>query len=553
VNFRQGMLVAGLAASSFGCGSEPKAAGLPLVHVEGDQLVDGAGAPLALEGIMFSAISRRENGFESEALPAYAEAAAMGMNYVRFYFDASDLELDSAPESYRPEALAWLDDNVARARENGLHLMLALGVPPGGTPFDCGSDAFWDSAKYQDRFVDLWRMLAARYADEPTIAGYALLDLPNPSRSIEQWQQLADRTVQAIRAVDRGHALNIARAISVSCVFDLPASDTFVRVADANVVYEFDRLQPWDYVAQLTTPAYDPKHQMLAEYGPYPDGTRFVIDHAKAKWLYSPEDTRPSSTDLNLEPDETEWTKKTFYYTVTEPQFAYAVPVLQADDTAGKAYFDDILIEELTDTEPRVIADIDVESTDGWYFWEGNAAGDEVKGTGMLSVENTAHRGRTSVAIRGTTSPANLAINTRVFLVNLGSTYRVTSWVKGENIAQGDSARVRLDFWGYSEPLHGFDRRALEELFTDFRAWGRSQGVPMAVSVFGTARPSFENGRGGVAWVSDMIDIMREQQLGWNYWGYRDQDFGIYTNPTGVPDPETMNQPLVDLFTEKLH
>jgi hypothetical protein len=73
----------------------------------------------------------------------------------------------------------------------------------------------------------------------------------------------------------------------------------------------------------------------------------------------------------------------------------------------------------------------------------------------------------------------------------------------------------------------------------------------MAVSLFGTARPSFENERGGVAWASDMIDIMREQHLGWAYWGYRDRDFGIYTNPTGLPDPETVNPSLLDLLTEK--
>jgi len=270
--------------------------------------------------------------------------------------------------------------------------------------------------------------------------------------------------------------------------------------------------------------------------------------------LYTPQDTRPSAQQLQLKPDETEWTKRTFYYTVTDPQFAYAVPVLQADDTSGKAYFDDLLIEDVSEGgEARVVKDIDIESTDGWYFWEGNSEG-QVKGTGVASNERTAHRGRGSVAIRGTTGYANLAgQDWSMFLVAVGRTYRVTSWVKGENIAASDSARVRLDFYGYSEPLHGFDRKTLEDLFTDFVAWGRAQGVPMGVSLFGTARPTFENGRGGVAWVGDMLDIMREQQLSWAYWGYRDKDFGIYTNMTGQPDPQTINQPLVDLFTEKLH
>jgi endoglucanase len=556
MNFEKSVLIVGLAAASgLGCGSEPAPARPALVHVQGDRLVDPAGAPLTLEGIMFGGLPSSEEPFANGSQQAYAEVARMGFNHVRLYFNASTLEQGSAPGSYRPEGLAWLDANVARARKQGLYLVLALGVPPGGTPLDCGNDAFWDSADSRDRFVELWRMLAARYADEPVVAGYALLDPANPNHTIGQWQELADRTTAAIRAVDRQHTLNIGRALSVNCKFDLPASETFVRVDDANVIYEFDRLQPWNYVAQLTTPAQNPERAMLPEYGPYPDETRFAIDPGKVTWLYTPQDTRPSAQQLKLKPEETEWTKKTFYYTVTEPRFAYAVPVLQADDTAGKAYFDDILIEEVSDTgEARVVKDIDIESSGDWYFWEGNSSGQEVKGTGVVSMESSAHRGQGSVALRGTTGFANLSgQDWSTFLVSLGRTYRVTSWVKGEGITAGDLARVRLDFYGYSEPLHGFDRKTLEELFTDLGAWGRAQGLPMAVSPVGTARPSFDNDRGGLAWVSDMIDILREQRLSWAYLGYRDQDFGIYTNPTGEPDPETVNQPLVDLFTEKLH
>jgi endoglucanase len=539
MNFEKSMLVAGLvAAAGLGCGSEPKTGRAAFVHVQGDRLVDPSGAPLALEGVAFA---------DSEEPAAYAEVAKMGLNFVRLYFNASMLEADGAG-SYEREALARLDDNVTQARDNGLYLVLAMNVPPGGAPHNCGNDAFWDSPEYQERFLEIWRMLAARYAHEPAIAGYAVLDPPNPNHSLQQWQDLAERVTQAIREVDRDHMLNIERALSVNCKFDESAAETFVRLDDPNVIYEFNRLQPWRYVAQLTALGDEPT-PLIPEYGPYPDETRSAD---AADWLYTPQDTRPSARQLNLKPDETEWTKKTFYYTVTEPRFLYAVPVLQADDTSGKAYFDDILIEEISDTgEARVVHDIDVESTAGWYPWEGTAD-EEIKGTGTFSTEQTAHRGQASLAISGTTGYANFGGEEwSRFLVNVGSTYRVTSWVKGENIAPGDAARVRLDFWGYLEPPQGFNRQTLEALITDFRAWGRAQGVPMAVSLFGTARPSFDGGRGGLVWVSDMIDIMREQQLGWAYWGYRDENFGIHTSSTGPPDPATVNQPLLDLLVEK--
>lgn len=542
------LLTAATTVLALGCGddeSKRKAAPPTLVHVSGEQLLTPSGAPLILEGIGLS---------ESEPVASYPEIAALGMNHVRLYIQAATFETDSAAASYDPNALARLDEHVAAARENGLYLVLALNVPPGGSGFDCGNDAFWESADDQDRLLELWRMLATRYADEPVIAGYAVLDPINPNRSLEQWRELAERATRTIRAVDPGHTLFLGRALSIGCEFDRPAIETFSRLADSNVVYEFDRAQPWDYVAQLLRPAGDPEGAMLPEFGRYPDEERFTINHAKAHWLYSSEDSRPSARALKLKPDETEWTEKSFYYTVTDPQFAYAIPVLQADRTSGKAYFDDILIEEVSEFGSRVLFDIDLESTDGWYFWQGNGDGEELKDApGVASVETSAHRGQASVAIRGTNSYANLAGQDWVtFLVKVGSTYRVTSWVKGEGIMPTDTARVRLDFYRYDEPLHGFNRQTLEELFVDFMAWGHAARVPMFVNGFGAGRPSFEEGRGGLTWVRDMMDIMRKQRLGFVYWGYNDRDFGLYSVSPSTPDVSTLNQPLVDLFREKL-
>jgi endoglucanase len=544
------LLVVLTVGSATACaGSEPVSARPGFVHVAGDSVVDTSGAPFALEGITFGSFYYGGKPGGGEERAAYAEVAEMGLNYVRFYVDAATLQGDSEPGSYDPEALAVLDENIAFAGENGLHVVLALNAPPGGSDFDCGNDAFWDSADDQDQMVELWRMLAARYADEPVIAGYSLLDPANPSRSLEQWQELADRTTRAIRAIDSKHILFVANANSIHCVYDLGPSKTFVRVDDANVVYDFGHAEPWAYVAQLTQPAGDPNGVTLPEYGPYPDETRSATG---PDWLYTPQDTRPSAKQLNLTPEETDWTQKVFYYTVTEPRFLYAIPVLQADDTSGKAYFDDILIEEVgSNGDTRVIERIDVESPDGWYFWEGNSTA-EIKGTGVVTTEDTGHESETSVAISGTTGYANLAgQDWSRFLVQVGSTYRVTSWVKGADIAPRDRARVRLDFYGYREPVTGFNRKTLEDLFTDFAAWGRAQGVPLSVTAFGTARPSFD--RGGLIWVSDMIDIMRERHLNWAYWGYRDKDYGIYTNLTGAPDPTTENRPLVELLTQKRH
>jgi endoglucanase len=122
--------------------------------------------------------------------------------------------------------------------------------------------------------------------------------------------------------------------------------------------------------------------------------------------------------------------------------------------------------------------------------------------------------------------------------------------MKGDDSAPEGATMIRLDFWGAGTSEEGFTKATLEDLFTDFVTWGNARGVPLAVSEFGVGRPAFS--RGGLQWVNDMIDIMIENDLHFTYHSYHDDEWGIYSNTEGLPDAETLNQPLVDLFTEKL-
>src|SRR3954469_21478945 len=78
MNVEISVLLVGLAAmSSLGCsGSEAEPARPTLVHVQGDRLVDAAGAPLALEGIILGEAAPTANPLDHGASAAYAEIAA---------------------------------------------------------------------------------------------------------------------------------------------------------------------------------------------------------------------------------------------------------------------------------------------------------------------------------------------------------------------------------------------------------------------------------------------------------------------------------------------
>ena len=82
--------------------------------------------------------------------------------------------------------------------------------------------------------------------------------------------------------------------------------------------------------------------------------------------------------------------------------------------------------------------------------------------------------------------------------------------------------------------------------------------VPIIVAEFGTNVRSFEDGKGGLSWVSDVIDLFNEKNIGYTFYAYHGVSFAINTiSPIdfdfdelpGV-DPEKINQPLIDLLSQ---
>ncbi|QSI77041.1 glycoside hydrolase family 5 protein [Niveibacterium microcysteis] len=219
------------------------------LHAAGTQWVDEAGGPVRLRGVAFG-----NEVYSKNPLPTthhgeadYARLRDMGMNLVRFYLYYGTLEDDTAPFRYKQSGWDWLDRNVAWARAHGIYLILNLHVPQGGFQSLGEGGALWSQPANQDRFVALWRAIAARYADEPVIAGYDLLNEPVVPRGKQQWQQLAQRTANAIREVDRRHSVIVERVNAVAGKWDNDAEMNFVTISDPNVVYTFHFYEPFAF------------------------------------------------------------------------------------------------------------------------------------------------------------------------------------------------------------------------------------------------------------------------------------------------------------------
>jgi endoglucanase len=518
--------------------SDDPAVARGILRRAGTEIVDEAGQPVRLRGVAFG-----NEVWSGRALPTrhhaeidFARVRAMGMNAVRFYMFVGTFEDARAPGVYKEAGWRWLDDNLAWARRHGVYLVLNMHVPPGGFQSMGEGRKLWEEPANQDRLVALWRAIAARYAHEPMIAGYDLLNEPGVTRSKSQWQALATRIAKAIREVDAQHILIVERVNSVAKQWTNDADMNFVLVDDPNVVYTFHFYEPFDYTHQGAAWA------KMGEGGRYPDDAK-VARSSDTKWIGVAAFGSPT-----LPPGDSPWTRSEGpHLRATDPRAVIGhVSLVGRSVGDGRALYDDLVIEELDEQDRPVgtLARLDLASLGGWYFWTKN-------GSGRAGTSSEGHDGPGALTIQGTTDDANLGSAQHEIALRPGHAYAVSGWMRGEHLPPGAVVQIRLDFLGSDAPVTGRNKAFLEHQLDRYVAWGRAHGVPLFLGEFGLHRPCFEGGRGGLAWVADMLDLLDARGLSFTYHSYHEDAFGLY-HGTGPIDPARANQGLIDLFTKRL-
>ncbi len=511
-----------------------------VAHVEGDHLVDAGGQPLVLRGMAFG-----NRVWLDDRMPRthhderdYERLAKLGMNAVRFYMNYKTFETDQAPGTWLEDGWKWLDDNVAWAKAHGVYLVLNMHVPPGGFQSNGEGKALWNDATKQARFIALWRAIAARYAKEPTIAGLDLLNEPVVEKSADQWKSLAERTIRAIREVDPNHALFVERVNAVGSDYGENADRNFIRVSDPNVVYEFHFYKPFHFTHQSA-----PWVDFAAEKQRYPDDKV-----AEVEWFLT-DFGSASFNSPKLPPGDSDWR---YYeglpFKVTDPTLVIGKPSLACVHAgAGKAYFDDIVLERL-DAQGKPVETlyrVNLDTLRGWYFWEKSPHGSR-------ALEPQGHGDKVSLSITGTTDDANLGADFLRFPAKQGETYRLSGWMKGERIPAEASCKIRLDFLRSKVPVHTRGRAFLEQELNAYLAWGKREKVPLFLGEFGAIHFAFDEDRGGDRWTADMLDLLLAHHLSFTYHDYHEDNFGLFLGEGTLPTDRQLNRSLYKVFEQKL-
>ncbi len=507
-----------------------------LLQLQGTQITDADKNPVYLQGIAFSNFI-----WSNTPLPEvhhaeidYQRTKDMGMNVIRFYMNYRYFEDDSNLYTYKQSGWDWLDENIAWAKKHDIYLILNMHAPQGGYQSAGEGDALWDDVENQNRLAALWKAIAERYKDEVQIAGFGPVNEPVPNNSVNQWTQLAQKLIDEIRSVDKNHLLFIEKANYVKG--NPPAENlNFPKVTGENIVYEFHGYDPHIYTHQLF------EFSGLGDGGKYPDEN--MLEVLNSQWLDN------TFNNPSLPTGTTDWTYlEGEHFKVTDENIDFGEPVLEAARVGGRVYYDEIVIKEYDENDNfvRNIYEANLNNLDGWSFWSLNGSGSN----GLSSTEG--HNDTSSLYIDGATDNANMINIQQRFEVKLNYSYEISGWMKGENLVSSSSGKLLLDFFATTEPVFNRNKAYLEAKLEEIADWAKTNNAVLYMGEFGAGYPCFQNDKGGLQFVEDMVDIAKKNNIHFTYHVYHEDNFGLYLGGA-LPDPSNVNQPLIDLFSNILN
>ena len=168
--------------------------------------------------------------------------ASMGMDHIRVCFD--QIVLFDENGDFRRQVIPHLDAFMEWCRAAGLNVVLNLHKAVGNYCDIEEKVQLLDDALLREKFVNLWVALENHYADRPEIA----FELLNEIRCVDpdKWNDLAERTIGAIRAINKQRVIvvgsvcwNSADRLSQLRLYD-----------DENVVYTFHLYDPFEFTHQ---------------------------------------------------------------------------------------------------------------------------------------------------------------------------------------------------------------------------------------------------------------------------------------------------------------
>ena len=239
-----------------------------MVHAKGLQIVDGNNKPIKLRGVLLegwlmwngplwgaglTSETKITNRLEAMAGKAHTDKfrtaiyenfitekdietiAGLGLNVVRVPFNHTVLEDSNPLENYTAKGWKYIDNLLDWCERYKVYVVLDFHSVPGGQGAFVSDPELinvWHTPKYKERTVEIWGAIAKRYANRKIIAGYDLINEPDPPKG-KDLIDLNRRIINEIRKVDPLHMI-ILEGSQFSSDFSM-----YTAPLDDNQVYSF--------------------------------------------------------------------------------------------------------------------------------------------------------------------------------------------------------------------------------------------------------------------------------------------------------------------------
>jgi len=199
------------------------------LHVEGNKVIDENNNEIFLRGFAIDPFGYRSfketpgkysqeqiNQFNSDIFQSYLseedikEMRDMGSNVVRKQISFYALEIE--PYKYNDGVLEVIDDLINRSYKHGVYVIISLTNAAQNTKQQDnlatynGTPYLWTDPEWRKRVIAAAGHMAEHFADNPGIAGYDMINEPEPS-SKEALHSFYSDIIKEIRKYDKNHII----------------------------------------------------------------------------------------------------------------------------------------------------------------------------------------------------------------------------------------------------------------------------------------------------------------------------------------------------------
>ncbi|MCR5609729.1 MAG: glycoside hydrolase family 5 protein [Lachnospiraceae bacterium] len=486
---------------------------------------------------------------------SYKELAEAGFNTIRYYLNYALLEDDSNPYVYKQSGLDWLDQNVAWAEKYGIKILFNMHIPQGSKDVDS-----WDipqgslflftgnnAAENRNRLKAMWKFLANRYKDSAAVIGYGLLNEPRVAytgsiqSSMANWENYAQELADTIRTVDKNHILFVE---PTTMIIDMDTwepqifeySDALFEIKDDNFAVEYHFYYPIEFTHMATNSEYAVGSTSYPNYS--------EVDVCNPSWVTN------IYYNSNLNNSRTEWQYvESPIYKAEDLNYANAAYATLRASNMGKgstAYFDNIVVTVYDENGDYIATakNYNCDKYDDYYVIP--SLFDGLPGEVAYS-ENGGINNSGCIVLKNTTGEYTISNSNsyKHFALKEGYSYKISAYVKVDGATNTADITPTLSFVK-AEQVDVIDKSYLESKVKLYTKFMENHNVPMYMGEYGAFVATFEYG--GCQWVSDMLDIMKEQGISGSFHEYKP---GLYSEYSSSSNWCVRNDSLYEIFKNK--